>query len=96
MQHLNPQLQTRMKDADFKGFQPFLFGEDFGEKAKARMEAAAVLRKVVNPPGSKGKQTGFQKSHPQRSTWGHQGGKKKHYDPTYKPRKEQGAKENLD
>ena len=89
MQHLNPQLQT--KDADFKGSQPLLFGENFGEKAKARMEAAAALRKVVNPPGPKGKQMGFQKSHPQRSTWGHQGGKK-HYSPTYKPRKEQGAK----
>jgi len=49
MQHLNPQLQTLMKDVDFKGSQPLLFGEDFGEKAKSRMEAAAALRKVVNP-----------------------------------------------
>jgi len=31
MQHLNPQLQTLMKDADFKGSQPLLFGEEWGE-----------------------------------------------------------------
>ena len=49
MQHLDPQLQTLMKDADFKGSQPLLFGRHLGEKAKARMEAAAVLRKVVDP-----------------------------------------------
>ena len=72
MQHLNPQLQTLMKDVDFKGSQPLLFGEDFGEKAKSRMEAAAALRKVVNPTVPKGK-SGFQKSHPQKTTWGHQG-----------------------
>ena len=70
MQHLNPQLQTLMKDEDFKESQPLLFGENFGEKAKARMEAAAALRKVVIPP--KPKQSGFQKGHPQRNTWGHQ------------------------
>ena len=63
MQHLNPQLQTLMKDVDFKGSQLLLFGEDFGEKAKSRMEAAAALRKVVNPTVPKGK-SGFQKSHP--------------------------------
>ena len=37
MKHLNPQLQTLMKDSDFKGAEPFLFGEDFGEKAKAKL-----------------------------------------------------------
>jgi len=92
MQHLNPQLQTLMKEVDFKGSQPLLFGEDFGEKAKGRMEAAAALRKVVNPSGSKGKQMGFRRSHPQRNTWGHQGGKTKHYAPSYKLKKDQGAK----
>ena len=30
MKHLNPQLQTLMKDEDFKRSQPLLFGEDFG------------------------------------------------------------------
>jgi len=61
MQHLNPQLQTLMKDVDFKGSQLLLFGEDFGEKAKSRMEAAAALRKVVNPTVPKGK-SGFWKA----------------------------------
>jgi len=32
-----------MKDAEFKGIQPFLFGEDFTEKAKVKLETAAVL-----------------------------------------------------
>ena len=86
MQHLNPQLQTLMKDVDFKGSQPLLFGDDFGEKAKSRMEAAAALRKVVNPTAPKRK-SGFQKSHPQKTTWGHQGGKTKQYSPMYKAKK---------
>jgi len=33
MEHLNPQLQTLIKDKDFKGSQPLLFRENFGEKA---------------------------------------------------------------
>ena len=90
MQHLNPQLQTLMKDVDFKGTQPLLFGEDFGEKAKARMDAAAALQKIVTPAGPKGKQTGFQKGHSQRSTWGRQGGKTK--GSNFKPKKFQGSK----
>ena len=62
MQHLNPQLQTLMKDVDFKGSQPLLFVEDFGEKAKTRIEAAAALRKVVNSLGPKGKHVVFRKA----------------------------------
>ena len=73
LQYLNPQLQALMKDADFKQSQPFLFGEDFGDKAKARLEAAAALKKAVNPPVNKGKQMGFQGGHPQRNNWGRQG-----------------------
>ena len=42
-----------------KGLQLFLFGEDFGEKAKARLEGLAALKKAVNPPANKGKQMGF-------------------------------------
>ena len=86
-QHLNSQLQTLMKDEDFKGSQPLLFGEDFGEKVKARIEAVAALKKVVNPLGDKGKHKGFQKSHPQRNSWDHQGGKPKPYGPASKPKK---------
>ena len=93
MKHLNPQLQTLMKDEDFKGSQPFLFGEDFGDKAKGRMEAAAALRKVINPSGPKGKQTVFQKDHPQRgNSWGRQGVKPKYYSPANKPKKDSGPK----
>ena len=91
MQHLNPQLQTLMKDEDFKGAQPLLFGEHFGEKAKARMEEAAALKKIVLPP--KPKQSGFHKSHPQRHTGGHQGGKTRQYGPANKfQKKESGGK----
>ena len=88
MQHLNPQLQTLMKDKDFKGSQPLLFGEDFGEKAKSKIEAAAALKKVVTSSGDKGKQKGFHKSHPHRNSWGRQGGKPKYYGQANKARKE--------
>ena len=49
----------------------------------------------MNPPASKGKQSGFQKSHPQKSTWGRQGGKTKQHGSTYKPKKDQGARKVL-
>jgi len=88
MQHLNPQLQTLMKDEDFKGAQPLLFGEGFGEKAKTKIEATAALKKVVNPSGDKGKHKGFYKSHPQRNSWARQGGKPKYHGPANKSRKE--------
>jgi len=51
MKHLN-RLQSLMKDSDFKGAQPFIFGEDFGEKAKAKLEAAAALKKTIGPPAN--------------------------------------------
>ena len=79
MNHLNPQLQSLMKDSDFKGVQPILFGEDFGEKAKVKLEAAAALKKTVLPPPNKTKQLGFRPSHPRKSSWGQQGGKGQHY-----------------
>ena len=88
MQHLNPQLKTLMKDVDFKGNQPLLFGENFGEKGKARMEVAATLQKIVTLAGSKGRQTGFQKGQPQKNTWGRQGGKSR--GPNFKSKKFQG------
>jgi len=59
MQHFNPWLQTLIKNVDFKGTQPLLFGEDFGEKTKSRMEAEVALQKIVTPAEPKGKQTGF-------------------------------------
>ena len=63
MQHLNPQLLTLMKDEDFKGAQPLLFGEHFRVKVKARMEKAVALKKIALPP--KPKHSGFRKSHHQ-------------------------------
>ena len=36
LQHLNPQLQFLMKESDFKGAQPYLFGENYADKAKAK------------------------------------------------------------
>ena len=59
MQHLNPQLQTLMKDKDSKGSQYLLFRENFGEKAKSKIEAAAA---VVTPSGDKGNLKGFTKA----------------------------------
>ena len=34
MQYLNPQLQTLMKDEDFKESQPLLFGEDLEKRPR--------------------------------------------------------------
>ena len=50
---LNPQIAELMKEEDYAKALPFLFGEDFGEKVKARMEAVAL--KTLSQP-SKGKE----------------------------------------
>ena len=70
-----------MNDNDFGKAQPFLFGEDFGEKAKARLEAAAALKKVVYQSIKGSSKQGFQGSYPQRSNWGRGGGKQNNYGP---------------
>jgi len=80
LKHFN-RLQSLMKDSDFKGAQPFLFGEDFDEKAKAKVEAAAALKKTISPPANRSKQLGFRPSHPHKSNWGHQGRKSHNYGP---------------
>ena len=49
-----------MKEADFKGTQSRLFGQDFGEKAKAKLKAASALKKSIYPSSSKSKQTSRQ------------------------------------
>ena len=66
LQHLNPRLQSLMKESYFKGAQPYLFGENFAEKAKAKLEAAAALRKSLYPSSVKGK-LGFRGGHPART-----------------------------
>ena len=88
LQHLNPQLQSLMKESDFKEAQPYLFGEDFAEKAKCKLEAAAALRKSVYPSSTKGK-SGFRGSHP-RKNWGRQGDRVNTYAPG-KSKRDQGT-----
>ena len=76
LQHLNPQLQPLMKESDFKGAQPYLLGENFAEQAKAKLEAAAALKKSVYP-SFKGKSV-FRGGHP-RKNWDWQGGRANNY-----------------
>ena len=58
--------------------QPYLFGENFAEQAKSKLEAAAALKKSVYP-SSKGKSV-FRRGHPRRN-WGRQGGRANNYGP---------------
>ena len=72
LQHLNPQLKGLVKDEDFATSAPFLFGPDFGEIAKRRLEAAALIQKTQAKPQN------FQKRHPQKqSYWSRWGGSKR-------------------
>jgi len=59
-----------MNEQDFKNSQPFLFGENFGQKAKEKLESAAALWKVVYPQMSKGNM-GFQGGHSYKPHQGH-------------------------
>ena len=74
MKNLNLQLQSLMKDSDFKDAQPFLLGKDFG---KTRLEDVAALNRTVyaHPSSSKLK---FRPNHPCKNNWGHQDGKPHH------------------
>ena len=68
LQHLNPQLKSLVQDADFAEAPPYLIGTNFGELAKERLEAAALIQKAQKPQN-------FQKRHPQKfSSWGRRGG----------------------
>ena len=70
LQHLNPQLKSLVQDADFTEAPPYLFGANFGELAKERLEAAALIQKTQAKPTQN-----FQKRHPQRyNAWGRRGG----------------------
>ena len=90
LQHLNPQLQSLMKESDFKGAQPYLFGGRLcreGQVYKCKLEAAATLRKLVYP--SSKEKSGFQDSHPCKN-WGWQGGRANTYAPG-KSKRDQGT-----
>lgn len=70
LQHLNPQLKSLVQDADFTDAPPYLFGANFGELAKERLEAAALIKKTQSKPSQN-----FQKRHPQKyNAWGRRGG----------------------
>ena len=58
-----------MNESDFIGVQPYIFGKDFGIKAKEKLDAAAALRTVVNQQPAKGK-AGFQAGNPCKFNWG--------------------------
>ena len=52
MQHLNPQLQTLMKDKDFKGAQPLLFREHLGRRLRQGWRKLQLSRRLcfhLNP-----------------------------------------------
>lgn len=48
LQHINLQLKSLVQDADFAEAPPYLFGTNFGELAKERLEAAAL---ILGPSG---------------------------------------------
>ena len=39
-----------MNETDFKGAEPYIFGEDFGIKAKEKLDAAAPCKVVYQQP----------------------------------------------
>ena len=81
LKQLNPQIAELMKEEDYAKALPFLFGEDFGAKVKARMEEAAALKKTLSQP-SKGKEkAGFHGGYPRKNTGGRGGGRLNVYDP---------------
>jgi len=66
LQHLNSPLKKEvMTEKDFAKTQPYLFGENFGQKAKEKLDAVEALRKVVYQPFSKEKQN-FQGGYPRK------------------------------
>jgi len=79
-QHCNTQLKKLMKDHDFKDSQPYLFGEDLGQKAKAKLESAAALQKIVYQQTPKWKVI-FQRGYPHEHCRGHGGGQQNNSSP---------------
>ena len=69
-----------MNERDFKGVQPYLFGEDFGIKAKEKLDAVAALCKVVYQQPAKGK-SGFQTGYPRKFNRGQGGGRQNNSGP---------------
>ena len=61
-----------MNEQDFKDTQPYLFSEDIGQKAKSKLESAAVFWKAVYQPTPKGK-AGFHRGYPHKQPRGYGG-----------------------
>ena len=55
LKQLDPQIANLIKEEDYSKTLPFLFGEDFGAKVKARMEEAVAFKKTL-AQSSKGKE----------------------------------------
>ena len=81
MQHFNPQLKRLMGESNFSKAQPFLFGEDFGDKAKSKLEAAAAFKKVTYRTDKGASKRGFRGGYSQRQNWGRGGGRQNSYSP---------------
>ena len=81
LQQFNPHLKKLMKEKDFARAQPYLFGQDFGQKAKEKLDATEALRKVVYQQRPKGK-VNFQGGYPRnKQNWGGGGGRNNSYGP---------------
>ena len=68
LEHLNPKLKSLMSNKDFSKAHPLLLSEDFGEKAKSRLEVAAVLQNATSTKTLSSYRQGFQKGYPRRNT----------------------------
>ena len=76
-----------MSASDFAKAQPFLFWEDFGLKAKEKLDVAAALKKVVYQQPAKGKSGGY----PCKHSWGRGGGHHNSYRPGKNNQKKMGG-----
>ena len=70
LKQLNPQIAELMKEEDYAKALPFLFGEDFGAKVKARMEEAAALKKTLSLSFKGKEKAGFHGGYPRKNTGG--------------------------
>ena len=91
LEQFNPHLKKLMKDKDFAKAQPYLFGQDFGQKAKEKLDAAEALRKVVYKQPPKGK-ANFQGGYPRnKQNWGKGGGRNNNYGPGKSKKRSRGT-----
>ena len=81
LKQLDPQIANLIKEKDYSKTLPFLFGEDFGAKVKAKMEEAVAFKKTL-AQSSKGKEKAvFHGGYPRKNTRGRGGGRQNVYGP---------------